>query len=261
MQLISDLKPQRFGISKHAIVSKSASIGQGTYIGDGSVVEDNAIIGEDTKIYPQVYIGNNVSIGEGTLIYAGAKIYEGCKIGNNCIIHSGVVIGSDGFGFSHNENGTYVKIPQLGIVIIEDDVEIGANTCIDRAMFEATIIREGSKLDNLIQIAHNCQIGKNTVIAAECGIAGSVSIGNNCVIGGQVGIKDHVKIGNNVQIASQSGIHRNVKDKSRLMGTPAIIANSSGMRAYGSWHNIPDMLERLSKIEQYLQKEKDLEDK
>ncbi len=248
LQLYDDLKPRRLGISKHAIVSKSAVLGEGIYIGDGVVVEDNVTLMDDVQIYPQVYLGNNVSVGENTIIYAGAKIYEGCRIGSNCIIHSGAVIGADGFGFQPNTKGVYSKIPQIGTVIIEDDVEIGANTCIDRAMLDATIIHKGSKLDNLIQIAHNCQIGEHTVMAAGCGIAGSVSIGNHCVIGGQVGIKDHVKIGNFVQVASQSGIHRNIKDRSRVIGSPAMPA-ATGMKAFSSLQYVPTILDRLNKLE------------
>lgn len=248
LQLHDDLKPQRLGISKNAIISKTAQLGQGVYVGDGAVVEDEVTIKDDVKIYPQVYIGNNVTIGENTIIYAGAKIYEGCSIGNNCIIHSGAVIGADGFGFIPNEQGGFSKIPQIGTVIIEDNVEIGANTCIDRAMLEATVIKKGVKLDNLIQIAHNCNIGEHTLMAAGCGVAGSVSIGHHCVFGGQVGVKDHVKIGNYVQVASQSGIHRNTKDRAKLIGTPAISAGL-GIRTYSSLQYIPSILERLNHLE------------
>lgn len=248
LELHDDLKPQRLGISKNAIISKSAHLGQGVYVGDGAVIEDDVELKDDVKIYPQVYIGNNVSIGENTIVYAGAKIYEGCKIGNNCIIHSGAVIGADGFGFTPNEKGGFSKIPQVGVVIIEDNVEIGANTCIDRAMLEATVIKEGAKLDNLIQVAHNCSIGEHTVIAAGCGIAGSVTIGHHCVFGGQVGVKDHVKIGNYVQVASQSGIHRNTKDRARLIGTPAI-PSGVGIRTYSSLQYIPSILDRLNHLE------------
>ncbi|MBR4492422.1 MAG: UDP-3-O-(3-hydroxymyristoyl)glucosamine N-acyltransferase, partial [Bacteroidales bacterium] len=203
----------------------------------------------------QVYLGNNVSIGENTIIYAGVKIYEGCKIGNNCIIHSGAVIGADGFGNIPDEKGELTHIPQMVTVILEDDVEIGANTCIDRAMLEATVIHKGSKIDNLVQIAHNCQIGEHTVLAAGCGVAGSVSIGNHCVFGGQVGVKDHVKIGNYVQVAAQSGIHRNVRDKTKLIGTPAMDA-TRGVKALGSLHYLPEMLDRLNRLEKEKEKEK-----
>lgn len=248
LQLYEELKPKRLGVSAKAIVDKSASIGQGVYIGDGAVVEDNVTIQDDAKIYPQVYLGSNVSVGENTIIYAGAKIYEGCKIGNNCVIHSGAVIGADGFGFFPDEKGNLTHIPQMGTVILEDEVEVGANTCIDRAMLEATVIHKGTKLDNLIQIAHNCQIGEHTVMAAGCGVAGSVNIGSHCVFGGQVGIKDHVKIGNYVQVAAQAGIHRNVKDRMKLIGSPAMDA-TRGMKAYGSLQYVPEILDRLNHLE------------
>ena len=256
LQFYDELKPKRLGISKQAIINKSAVIGQGVYIGDGTVVEEDVEIKDDAKIYPQVYLGNNVSKGENTIIYAGVKIYEGCKIGNNCIIHSGAVIGADGFGYIPDEKGALTHIPQMGTVILEDDVEIGANTCIDRAMLEATVIHKGTKIDNLVQIAHNCQIGEHTVLAAGCGVAGSVSIGNHCVFGGQVGVKDHVKIGNYVQVAAQSGIHRNVRDKTKLIGTPAMDA-TRGVKALGSLHYLPEMLDRLNRLEKEKEKEKE----
>ena len=248
LQLYDDIKPKRLGVSKQAIIHKSAVIGQGVYIGEGAVVEEGAVINDDTQVYPQVYVGKNVTIGENSILYAGVKVYEGCSIGNNCIIHSGAVIGADGFGFVPDEKGALIHIPQMGTVILEDDVEIGANSCIDRAMLDATIIHKGTKLDNLVQIAHNCQIGEHTVMAAGCGVAGSVTIGNHCVFGGQVGVKDHVKIGNYVQVAAQSGIHRNVKDKTKLIGTPAIDA-TKGIKAYGSIHFLPDMIEKLNRLE------------
>lgn len=248
LQLYDDLKPKRLGISKQAIIDKSAVIGQSVYIGDGAVVEEGVEIQDDVKIYPQVYLGSNVSVGENTIIYAGAKIYEGCRIGSNCVIHSGAVIGADGFGFMPDEKGNLIRIPQMGTVILEDEVEIGANTCVDRAMLEATIIRKGSKIDNLVQIAHNCHIGEHTVMAAGCGVAGSVHIGHHCVFGGQVGIKDHVQIGNHVQVAAQSGIHRNVKDKMRLIGTPAIDAKT-GIKVFGSLAYLPKIVERMNQLE------------
>ncbi|MBO4281791.1 MAG: UDP-3-O-(3-hydroxymyristoyl)glucosamine N-acyltransferase [Bacteroidales bacterium] len=248
LQFYEDLKPKRLGISKQAIIDKTAVIGQGVYIGAGAVVEEGVEIQDDAKIYPQVYLGSNVTVGENTIIYAGAKIYEGCHIGSNCVIHSGAVIGADGFGFMPDEKGNLIRIPQMGTVILEDDVEIGANTCVDRAMLEATIIRKGSKLDNLVQIAHNCHIGEHTVMAAGCGVAGSVHIGNHCVFGGQVGVKDHVQIGNHVQVAAQSGIHRNVKDKMRLIGSPAMDAKS-GMKVFGSIPYLPKLIERVDRME------------
>jgi UDP-3-O-[3-hydroxymyristoyl] glucosamine N-acyltransferase len=172
------------------------------------------------RFYPQVYLGDNVKVGSNVVIYAGAKIYEGCVIGNNCIIHAGAVVGSDGFGFSQ-ENGVYEKIPQMGNVVIEDDVEIGANTTIDRAVMGSTIIHKGVKLDNLIQIAHNCEIGSNTAMAAQVGIAGSTKVGEGCVFGGQVGIGGHITIGDNAKLGAQSGVISNIKEGAELIGSPA----------------------------------------
>ena len=205
LEMYNAAKPRRKGISDRASVSEQATIGEECYIGDFTVIEQGAEIGKNCQIYPQVYIGAGVKIGDGTILYAGVKIYEGCQVGSNCILHSGSVIGADGFGFMPNATGGFDKIPQLGNVIIEDDVEIGANTCIDRAKTDSTIIRRGVKLDNLIQIGHNCQIGENTVSSAQTGIAGTSKVGKNCFLAGQVGIADHVTIGDRVKIGSKSG--------------------------------------------------------
>ncbi len=243
MQYYASLAPVKMGVSPHAYVADSAKIGQRVYIGEGAVIGENAVIADDCKIYPQCYVGDNVSIGEDTILYAGVKVYYNCVIGNNCILHSGCVIGADGFGFIPNENGVYEKIPQLGNVIIEDDVEIGANSCIDRAMLESTIIEHGVKIDNLNQIAHNCIIGHDTVIAACCGIAGSVEVGNHCVMAGQVGVKDHVRIGNGVMVGSQAGIHKNIKDGQNILGTPAMDGKKM-MKIYAAMNYLPELVEK-----------------
>lgn len=243
MQYYASLAPVKMGISPHAYVAESAKIGQRVYIGEGAVIGENAVIADDCKIYPQCYVGDNVHIGEDTILYAGVKVYYNCVIGNNCILHSGCVIGADGFGFIPDENGVYEKIPQLGNVIIEDDVEIGANSCIDRAMLDATIIRHGVKIDNLNQIAHNCIIGHDTVIAACCGIAGSVEVGSHCVMAGQVGIKDHIHIGNGVMIGSQAGIHKNIKDGQSILGTPAMDGKKM-MKIYAAMNYLPELVEK-----------------
>jgi len=222
LELYQQAKPQKTGIHSLASVREDAIIGENVYIGDFTVVESKSRIGNNAKIYPQVYVGEGVEIGEGTLIYPGVKIYEGCKIGKNCIIHSGAVIGADGFGFAPQADKSFKKIPQIGIVIIGDNVEIGANTCIDRATMGATLIQKGVKLDNLIQIAHNVEIGENTAIAAQTGIAGSVKIGKNNVFAGQVAIVGHLAIGNDVKIGGQAGVMREVKDGELLQGSPAI---------------------------------------
>jgi UDP-3-O-[3-hydroxymyristoyl] glucosamine N-acyltransferase len=241
LQFYDSLKSEKLGISKHAFIDKSAHIGRNVYIGEGAVVGENATIDDDAKIYPQVYIGDNVAIGESSILYAGVKVYEDCQVGAFCILHSCSVIGADGFGFLPDKNGVYEKIPQLGNVIIENNVEIGANSCIDRAMLGSTIIHQGVKIDNLTQIAHNCEIGENTVIAACCGIAGSVRIGKNCILAGQVGIKDHVTIGDKVVVGAQCGIHKNVADKQTLLGSPAMEAKKM-MRVFAALNFLPDLV-------------------
>jgi len=222
LELYQQAKPQKSGINKLASVHEDTLIGEDVYIGDFTVIESKVKIGNKVKIYPQVYVGEGVEIGDGTLIYPGVKIYEGCKIGKNCIIHSGTVIGSDGFGFAPQADKTYKKIPQIGIVLIEDNVEIGSNCSIDRATMGATIIHKGVKLDNLIQIAHNVELGENTAIAAQTGIAGSSKLGKNNMISGQVAIVGHLNIGNDNKIGGQSGIMRDLKDNEVLQGAPAI---------------------------------------
>ncbi len=212
------------GIEQPSFISEKATLGNDIYVGAFAYIGKGAKIGNGVKIYPQVYIGNDCIIEDDTILYPGVKIYHGCKIGKRCIVHGGAVIGADGFGFAPKADGTYHKIPQLGIVCIEDDVEIGANTTIDRATMGKTTIGHGTKLDNLIQIAHNVEIGNNTVMAAQAGVAGSAKIGDNCMIGGQVGVAGHISVGNRVVVGAQSGIPNNVKDGSRLMGYPAVSA-------------------------------------
>jgi len=218
--MVNQNMPQKIGAEEMSFISSTATVGENVYVGSFAYIGDHAQIGDDTKIYPQSYVGENVRIGKNCIIYPGVKIYSDCVIGNNCIIHAGAVIGSDGFGFSKEEE-RYHKIPQMGNVYIEDDVEIGANTTIDRAVMGSTIIHRGVKLDNLIQIAHNCEIGENTVMAAQTGVAGSTKIGENCVFGGQVGIGGHITIGKNSQIGAQSGIISNTKEGSQVIGSPA----------------------------------------
>ena len=200
----------------------SSKIGRGTYVGQYCYIGKKSRIGKGCYIYPQVYIGKGVTIGDGVVLYPGVRIYDGCKIGNNCIIHANAVIGSDGFGFAPTADGSYKKIPQTGIVIVEDNCEIGANTVVDRATMGATIIGKGVKLDNLIQIAHNVVIGENTVMAAQSGVAGSTKLGKNCMVGGQAGISGHLTIADKTSFGAQSGMLRNVKESGKaFMGTPA----------------------------------------
>ena len=220
MEMVNQNNPKKNGVENMSFVSESAFIGKDVYVGSFAYVADNATIDDNSEIYPHSFIGENVKIGKNAIIYPGVKIYNDTIIGDNVIIHSGAVIGADGFGFSR-DGDIYNKIPQLGNVLIEDDVEIGANTTIDRSVMGSTIIRKGVKLDNLIQIAHNCEIGENTVMAAQVGIAGTTKIEENCVLGGQVGIGGHITIGKNSQIGAQSGIISNTKEGSELLGSPA----------------------------------------
>lgn len=224
LDLLNTLKrEQKRGRSWLSRCAWSSKIGKGVYVGQFSVVGSKSVVGKNTQIYPQVYVGNNVTIGENVILYPGVKIYDGCKIGNNCILHANVVIGSDGFGFAPTQDGSYKKIPQTGIVILEDNVEIGSNTVVDRATMGATVIKKGVKLDNLIQIAHNVEIGENTVIAAQSGVAGSTKVGKNCMFGGQVGVSGHLEIADGVQLAAQTGVQGSVKqEKAVMMGSPAL---------------------------------------
>ena len=233
LDLLNALKKARkSGRSLFSRRAWSSKIGKGVYIGSFSYVGRKSVVGKGTQIYPQVYIGNDVQIGENVTLYQGVKIYDGCKIGDNCIIHANAVIGSDGFGFAPTADGSYKKIPQTGNVVLEENVEIGANTVIDRATMGSTIIRKGVKLDNLIQVAHNVEIGENTVIAAQTGIAGSTKIGRGCQFGGQVGIIGHATIADGVQIGAQAGVQGSVRrEKATLLGTPAI-DYMEYMRAY-----------------------------
>ena len=235
------------GVEDPCYIAPDVEIPTGAYVGAFAYIGAGAKIGKNVKIYPQAYIGKGVVVDDDTIVYSGAKIYHGCKIGKRCIIHSGAVIGADGFGFAPTANG-YEKIPQMGNVVLADDVEIGANTTIDRAMMGSTKIEKGVKLDNLVQIAHNCVVGSNTVMAAQTGMAGSTKVGSNCMFGGQVGLAGHIKIGDNVQIAAQSGVNKSIDDNSRIFGTPAM-----DFKAYCRQSiyikDLPELFKRVSKLE------------
>jgi len=248
LEYYNQVKMNKTGIEQPVFISESANYGKNIYIGAFAYISDNVKIGDNVKIYPNVYIGDNVIIANNVTLFSGAKIYSDTQIGDNCVIHSSAILGADGFGFSPNEKGEFIKVPQTGNVIIEDNVDIGAATSIDRATLGSTIIRKGVKLDNQIQIAHNVEIGKNTVIAAQTGIAGSTKIGENCMIGGQVGIAGHLSIGNNVRIQAQSGIGRNVKDNETLQGSPAFTYNDYN-KSYVHFKNLPKIIHRLTTIE------------
>ena len=253
LEMYNAARPRKQGISKLASISEKATIGENCYIGDFVVIEDGAKIGDNVQLYAQCYVGDNVTIGEGTKFYPGVKIYEGCKIGKNCIFHAGVVIGADGFGFAPKEDGTFAKIPQLGNVIIEDNVELGANTCVDRAKTDSTIIRAGVKLDNLIPIGHNVEVGSNTVMSAQVGIAGTTKVGSNCFIAGQVGIADHIVVGNNVKIGSKSGIDKNVPDGEIRFGFPAL-PGIQYHRSFAVFRQLPEMAQKLREVEKRVNK-------
>jgi UDP-3-O-[3-hydroxymyristoyl] glucosamine N-acyltransferase len=248
LEYYNQVKLSKSGIEQPSFISDSASYGDGIYVGAFAYIGENVRIGENVKIYPNAYVGDNVSIGNNVIIFAGSKVYSETIIGNHCVIHGGAIIGADGFGFSPNQEGVYKKVPQIGNVIIEDHVDIGAGTTIDRATLGSTIIREGVKLDNQIQIAHNVEIGKHTAIAAQTGIAGSTKIGENCLIGGQVGIVGHIQIGNNVKIQAQSGIGRNVKDGEVLQGSPAFNYGDYN-KSYVLFKNLPKLSNQIHQLE------------
>ncbi len=244
---------EKRGIEQPSYICTTATIGNNVYIGAFAYVGENVIIEDGVKIYPGAYIGNNVVVKENSKIYSGVKIYDECRLGCRVVIHSGSVIGGDGFGFAPLSDGTYKKIPQIGNVIIEDDVEIGVNTTIDRATMGSTIIRKGVKLDNLIQVAHNVEIGENTVIAAQTGISGSAKIGRNCVIGGQVGMVGHIHIADGTKINAQSGISKSVANPNiTLNGSPAFEYKSS-LKSQAIFRNLPELQQRLLKLEETVQ--------
>jgi UDP-3-O-[3-hydroxymyristoyl] glucosamine N-acyltransferase len=236
------------GIEQNAVVAKTAKYGTNVYIGSFSYIGENVTIGNNVHIFPNVYIGDNSKIGDGCVIYPGVKIYLDCVIGKNCKFHSGVIIGSDGFGFVPNSENQYHKMPQVGNVVIEDNVEIGSNTTIDRATMGSTVIHKGVKLDNLIQIGHNVEIGENTVIAAQSGVAGSTKIGRDCMIGGQVGIIGHITIGNGVKIAAQSGVGNNIPDGATIQGSPAF-DHMDYKKSYVVFRKLPEMRNSLKDLE------------
>ncbi len=251
LEYYNKLNKDKRGRDEQSYVSPSATIGENVYIGAFVYVGDNAVIGNAVKLYPGTYIGDDVKVGNNTTLFQGVKVYHGCVIGNDCTLHAGVVIGGDGFGFAPNAENNYSKVPQIGNVVIEDKVEIGANTAIDRATLGSTIIRKGVKLDNLIQIAHNVEIGENTVIAAQTGVAGSTKIGKNCMIGGQVGIIGHLTIGDNVKIAAQSGIGTDLKDGEIVQGSPAFGVGEY-KRSYVVFRKLPELNAKIAELEKKL---------
>ena len=246
MTLYESVKPKKKGISTMASVAASATIGENVYIGPFVYVGENAVIGDNTIIEANVSVGDNATVGSDCILYNNVTIYHDCKVGNRCILHAGSVVGADGFGFAPGADG-YEKIPQIGITILEDDVEIGANTCIDRATMGATIIKRGVKLDNMVQIGHNVVVDEHTVMAAQCGVAGSTKVGSWCMVGGQAGISGHIKIGNQVKIGGHSGVNNNTNDGKVIMGYPAF-DHSQFARATVIFKKLPEMYREMDTL-------------
>lgn len=246
LQLYESMKPKKTGIDSLAFVSPSAKVGKDCYIGAFAYVGDNAVVGDGCQIYPHATICDNVKMGDNCLVYPKVTVYHDCKIGNRVTLHAGSVVGADGFGFAPAAEG-YDKIPQIGSVTIEDDVEIGANTCIDRSTMGSTYVRKGVKLDNLVQIAHNTDIGENTVMSAQVGVAGSTKVGQWCMFGGQVGIAGHITIGNKVFLGAQSGVPGSLKDNQALIGTPPM-EQLPYFKSQAIFRRLPDMYKELNEL-------------
>lgn len=250
LQLYDATRPKKQGIDSLAFISPSAKIGENVYIGAFAYIGDNAVVGDGSSIYPHSTIGDNVKLGKGCKIYPNVSIYEGCRLDNNVTIHSGSVIGADGFGFAPNTEG-YDKIPQIGIVTIEDNVEIGANTCIDRSTMGTTTIKKGVKLDNLVQIGHNVEVGENTVMSAQTGIAGSTKIGSWCMFGGQVGIAGHITIGDKTFLGAQSGVPGSIKGNETLIGTPPMEPKAY-FKSQAIFRRLPEMYKQISELQKQI---------
>ena len=251
LNMVEQSKKKENGIDSTAFIAKSASVDENAYIGAFAYIGNNAKVGKNCRIYPYAYVGDNVIIGDNTVLYPHVTIYEGCVVGCNCILHAGSVVGSDGFGFAP-EGETHKKIPQLGNVVTEDDAEIGANTTIDRAVMDSTILRRGVKLDNLVQIAHNVEVGENTVMAAQVGIAGSVKIGKHCMFGGQVGLAGHIKIADHVNFGAQSGVISDIKEATTVLGAPAIPAKNF-MRSSAIFGRLPEMYRTIGQLQREIE--------
>lgn len=247
LEYYNQVKLMKSGIEQPSVISENVTYGENLYLGSFTYIGKNVKIGDNVKIYPNTFVGDNVIIGNNTVLFAGVRVYSESVIGEDCTIHSGTIIGSDGFGFAPLEDGSYKKVPQIGNVILENNVEIGANSTIDRATLGSTIIRKGVKLDNHIQVAHNVEIGENTVIASQTGIAGSTKIGKNCIIGGQVGIVGHITIGNNVRIQAQTGVGRNIKDDEAIQGSPALPYNAFN-KSFIHFKNLDKIVKEINNI-------------
>ena len=252
LNFVKSQQPQKQGIEQPCYISEGVEVPADAYVGAFAYVGKGVKLGKNVKIYPQVYVGDDVTLGDDVILYPGVKVYHGCKVGNRCIVHGGAVIGSDGFGFAPKEDGSYDKIAQVGIVILEDDVEIGSNTTIDRATMGATVVGHGVKLDNLIQVAHNVEIGEHTVMAAQVGIAGSTKIGNHNMVGGQVGFAGHITVGDNNGFGAQSGVPNSVGSKQRVLGSPAINAlDYARQQVYIK--RLPEIYNDLQKLKKHIE--------
>ena len=249
------MQQQLKGIQQPSYISKTAGYGEDVFIGAFAYLGENVTVGKGTKIHPNVYLGDNVTVGENSIIHAGVKIMHSCSIGNRVTIHAGTVIGSDGFGFAPQADGSFLKVPQIGNVVIEDDVEVGANATIDRATIGSTIIRSGAKLDNLIQIAHNVEVGNSSVVAAQAGISGSTKVGKGVMIGGQAGIVGHLHIGDGAKINAQSGVSKNIEAGKAVTGSPAH-DYTSALRSQAINRKLPDLEKRIKQLEEYLKSSK-----
>lgn len=251
LDMVEQAKPKKTGISSAAFIAASATVEEDCYVGNFAYIGENVSVGKGCEIYPHAYIGDDVTIGDGCILYPHTTVYHGCKIGSGCILHAGSVVGSDGFGFAP-EGEDYKKIPQLGNVVLEDNVEIGANTTIDRAVMDSTIIRRGVKLDNLIQIAHNVEVGENTVMAAQVGIAGSTKIGSHCMFGGQVGLAGHLHIADHVMFGAQAGVLGDIKEAKTVLGAPAIDAKNF-MRSSAVFSRLPEMYRTMGQMQREIE--------
>ncbi len=252
LEMYNTIKLNKVGIEQPSFIHPDAKIGKDVYIGAFAYIGAKAIIGDNAKIYPNVYIGDNTVVESSSTLFAGVKVYHDCVIGKNVVIHSNAVIGSDGFGFAPQADGSYNKISQIGNVIIEDNVEVGANTCIDRATMGATIIRKGVKLDNLIQIAHNAEIGSNTVIASQTGVSGSSKVGENCIVGGQVGIVGHITLAKGTQIQAKSGINKSIEEEGKKWGGAPATTYQSYMRSQVVIQRLPEIEKKIDELEKAL---------
>lgn len=252
LQLYESTKPRKTGIHPMAHIAKTAKIGENAYIGPFAYIGENVVIGNNTQIFPHAVVLENASVGSECIIYPHATVYHNCKIGNRVILHAGSVIGADGFGFAPSEDG-YDKIPQIGIVTIEDDVEVGANTCVDRSTMGSTYVRKGVKLDNLVQIAHNTDIGEHTVMSAQVGVAGSTKVGQWCMFGGQVGVAGHITIGNKVFLGAQSGAPGSIKDNQQLIGTPPM-KERPYFRSHAIFRKLPELYKEINNLKEEVER-------